>query len=112
MDSESKGPRKKSAKKDKKKKRKQTSESDDMNESGTEEVDKAGIFRITPKEFLRSDGQAKLPDLSMKQLAYSTCSIYGFVMPSDLLEIGGEYESCLAKTLTSFFSCDSGMCFS
>ena len=74
---------------------KTTSESESADEE-VHEVDRQSFFKITPKDMQRGQGQNKLEDLGMKQLAYCTCSLYDFVLPSDIIEVGGECETFLA----------------
>ncbi|CAE7513660.1 unnamed protein product, partial [Symbiodinium natans] len=102
-DAESKGKDKKDKKAEqkKRKKRKTTSESESADEE-VHEVDRQSFFKITPKDMQRGQGQNKLEDLGMKQLAYCTCSLYDFVLPSDIIEVGGECEALLLESAQRF----------
>ena len=59
------------------------------------EIDKLAVIPISAKECLRGAKQVRVEDLSARQLALSLSGCLSFVLPSDLLELGGEKDSRL-----------------
>jgi len=59
------------------------------------------------KELVRSTGQNRLDDLTVRQVAYVLALVTPWVLPSDLVEIGGQSESCLQACCDSLLhSCN------
>ena len=75
-----------------------SSNSDDNDEDDSEgppDVEKQSFFKIPAKDLNRSPGQATVEDLSLRQFCYCVSGVLPCVLPSDLLEIGGECDLCL-----------------
>ncbi|CAE7432017.1 unnamed protein product [Symbiodinium sp. CCMP2592] len=88
------GDDKKKKEKNKKKKSRKSSSTSPSEESGeAPEVDVAAAVGLPSKEFARSSKQSCLEDLSVRQLACALSGVYAFMLPSDMMEIGGSYES-------------------
>ena len=56
-------------------------------------VDVPAAVGLPSKEFARSSKQSNLEDLSVRQLACALSGVYAFVLPSDMMDVGGSYES-------------------
>ena len=57
------------------------------------EVDVPAALGLPSKEFMRSSKQSNLDDLSVRQLACALSGVYVFMLPSDMMDVGGSYES-------------------
>ena len=68
-------------------------------EETAEPIDKVSFFKLSPRDLQRVSGQTTAADLGLKQLAYCICFLFSFVLPADLLEIGGECETLLKDTV-------------
>ncbi|CAE7310864.1 unnamed protein product, partial [Symbiodinium sp. CCMP2456] len=85
--------------------------SEDTSELSEEEeeqpVDKQSVLQVAMKELVRSTGQNRLDDLTVRQVAYVLALVTPWVLPSDLVEIGGQSESCLQACCDSLLhSCN------
>ncbi|CAE7611128.1 unnamed protein product [Symbiodinium necroappetens] len=80
-------------KKDKKRGRKSSSTSPSEESAEVPEVDVPAALGLPSKEFMRSSKQSNLDDLSVRQLACALSGVYVFMLPSDMMDIGGSYES-------------------
>ena len=61
-------------------------------------ADCAAQFNLTKKDLARPDKAQVLQDLSTRQLAFCVSSLRGDLSSSDILELGGELETCLFST--------------
>lgn len=59
------------------------------------DIDKQSVLQVPVKEMTRGSKQNRLEDLSTRQLGYVLAGLGDLVLPSDLLEIGGQSDSGL-----------------
>ena len=66
-------------------------------EEPSEEVpmDKGATLGLAAKDMTRLPKQINLDDLGVRQLAAAVSGIFSYVLPSDMLDIGGDCVSCL-----------------
>ena len=58
-------------------------------------VDTAATLGLTQKEWVRQPKQITLEDLESRQLAAALSGVMPWILPSDMSELGGEYDACL-----------------
>lgn len=56
-------------------------------------MDVQGALGLPRKEYARNSKQSNLDDLSVRQLACALSGVYAFMLPSDMMDVGGSYES-------------------
>ena len=61
---------------------------------------KMRILALNAKDFKLPQGNVSLADLNVRQAAYSMAGCVSYVLPTDLLEIGGEMDSWTAISET------------
>ena len=55
-------------------------------------IEKAKIIGIGARDLRIGQGVTNLSDLSVRQFAYTLAGVYNWLLPSDMLELGGELE--------------------
>ena len=69
-------------------------------------LDTAATLGLSKKEWARQHRQVAIEDLSSRQLAVSISGVMGWVLPSDMSELGGEYDACSESAFFGFIMPD------
>ena len=65
--------------------------------SDEEPVDVQATLGLAAKDMKRQPRQANMDDLAVRQMAATLSGLYSWVLPSDMLDIGGDHDTGLER---------------